>query len=609
MFEGLGVVTRREVVTAARRKGWYQTRCALVVGLLLAVGYGAYVEFPHGPGGWEVPAWKVRASARRASAAAVGILAVAVLALAHDVSLAEERERGTLAMLLTSRLEAFEIVAGKLAAILARCVMVLVAGVPVLVLLDRLGGGEPWLVVLTCAGLASWALSVAALSLAASVEAPTEKLARAWALGILAPWFEGPFMLALLGPSFFPASYSWVRVPNLELLTLSPMCVAAHLMGLVPRPSLTGLVVRMVVYQTVLAVALTAWAAVRLRPAARRLTGAVAVVRGSRVEGRWFQGRWRGRWQPRPPCGDDPMDWKERYTSRPGWFVKSVGVATYFLLFAILGYMTQFVARPAWAEMRAMGYSSMTSGDFRWSFNQAFLRPMAGMFTMCLLLMVAGPIAEGLAMERKRDTWLSLLATPLTGREILGSKQSASLRRSWPLNVFAATLLVVGLSVGAVHPLGALAASVAWCATMRLATALGGYLAIYDARSEGGGDVLVLASLPLALAAGFLPWAFGGRPELAPFAAISTPFLSMLALMTGPDVRALFGHGEPSGVALLRIAGRPGGAAWLAAAVAIGLVVLILAARRFDREVDRTFDAAVGRTDRDGPPSAVERIG
>ena len=62
--------------------------------------------------------------------------------------------------------------------------------------------------------------------------------------------------------------------------------------------------------------------------------------------------------------------------------------------------------------------------------------------------------AEGIVRERTRETWDSLIATPLTARDILRSKMLAAL---WRMRVILATLVAlwtIGLVAGAIHPAG-----------------------------------------------------------------------------------------------------------------------------------------------------------
>jgi ABC-type transport system involved in multi-copper enzyme maturation permease subunit len=540
-----------------------------------------------------------RAAARKAfvgTLAAVGLLAIGTTSVLGG-TVARERERGTLAKLLTTRLNALEMVAGKLGAGLIRCAALPAVALPVIVLLHQLGGADAGLLLLAGLGFASLVLFLASLALAVSVESRAEKPALGLAAALAVAWLDLPFLLAVLGPLLFPRVYAWVRPVNLALLNSSPMVVFGHFVGLTPKPSLNGLVARMAAYQAVAGVLLTAWSVARLRPAARRLLGAGDPV-GARGRRAW-------RVRRRPPCGDDPMWWKERYTSTEGPVGVALAAVTYLALLAAFGSVTYYVARPAWFEMWEQGYWSMAPNDLRWEFNVFFLRSMTGVLAIVTVMMVAGQSGEMLDREKSSGSWPVLLATPLTGREILGSKRSRVLRRWWPIILMPVGLWAVGLGLGALHPLGAAAEAAAWFATIRFSSALGAYSSVRAAQAEGkAGPNFALGVCLVTGLAVFLPWALGRRPEPALVAASSPPYLCMLALMSGPEVRALLGGGTPVGVQTLGIAAHPGGAVWTAAAVVLGPALLLLVARWFDRETDRRFDAAVGRTDRDGQQNA-----
>ena len=80
--------------------------------------------------------------------------------------------------------------------------------------------------------------------------------------------------------------------------------------GLHSWPQLVYQVGRMIGFQLVGAVLFTVAAIVRLRPAHRALAGVDRQAR--RRERRRLVWRFR----PRPPVGDDPIFWREKYTSR-----------------------------------------------------------------------------------------------------------------------------------------------------------------------------------------------------------------------------------------------------------------------------------------------------
>ncbi len=205
-------------------------------------------------------------------------------------------------------------------------------------LLDQLGGSDLRLSLLTFAGMASWAFVLAAISLAIAVESRTEKQSAALTASLMVIWLEGPFLLAIAGGLLFPTIYAWVRPVNLAILAAGPGGVFAHVIGFISGPSLEVVVLRMAVSQTVIGVLLIALAVARLRPASRRFIGG----------GEASQKRQPTAIRRRPPCGDNPMDWKERYTSRPGPIQWMIAIFAYTVLILTFGYTTYFMgARPA----------------------------------------------------------------------------------------------------------------------------------------------------------------------------------------------------------------------------------------------------------------------
>jgi hypothetical protein len=175
--------------------------------------------------------------------------------------------------------------------------------------------------------------------------------------------------------------------------------------------------------------------------------------------------------------------WKEMHTGRPGRVARLIG--TLFLLsFLIpLGVMTWKLAVPAFTETLARGYSfpaSQTSGgkrqgvDFvvrlaspnlissqapdaaREDFN-SFIRTVSVILEFILILALTGNAVEGISTERTKDSWTGLLATPLSGEEILRAKRRGAIWKNRLFLYLLVALWAIGLVAGAVHPAGFLA--------------------------------------------------------------------------------------------------------------------------------------------------------
>ncbi len=86
------------------------------------------------------------------------------------------------------------------------------------------------------------------------------------------------------------------------------------------------------------------------------------------------------------------------------------------------------------------------------------MRQFSAFWAWTYVLELYGAAVEGVKGERERDTWLGLIATPLTGWEILRAKMLGPVSRGRGGALAMIGLWTVGLIAGAVHPLGFLAA-------------------------------------------------------------------------------------------------------------------------------------------------------
>ena len=84
----------------------------------------------------------------------------------------------------------------------------------------------------------------------------------------------------------------------------------------------------------------------------------------------------------------------------------------------------------------------------------AVLRQFTAFWALLYVLNLAGFAAAGIARERAQDTWSALLATPLTGRDIVLAKMRGAVWKMRGAGGLLVVLWTVGLLAGAVHPLG-----------------------------------------------------------------------------------------------------------------------------------------------------------
>jgi ABC-type Na+ efflux pump permease subunit len=615
---GLGPFLRRELTRSSRRRGTFWDR-AMTATLVTALVAAVVVTWDW----WEYDRLSV-SGASRFALAMFGIvmgmqtlLVVGVVASEVSPGVALERDKKTLDALLTTELSSAEIVLGLLGVGLVKTAAIHLAALPVVVLIVVLGGVDPLWVPLAYAGIAATACAMGALAAAVSAGARTAQSSLALMMLMAMGWLMLPFMAVVVLPRLWPWGGRLVTPPALWLLDSSPLALVMNIVGVVRRTSLPHAVLRMIALELAGSLVLLAWAILRLRPASRALYDG---------EGRSALRRMlRKRWRDRPPCGDDPVLWHDVHTIP--WAHPLAILAGRLILWgsiAVLVFMTSLFAVPAFAELFANGYGvqpgrgeplelnpfvrmllwkvgtysvAADPGRARLEFNAA-LRQASGVFDFLFLLLLAGAASESIVAEKERDTWSGVIATPLSGREILRAKMLGAI---WKARGFALVLLglwTVGLLSGALHPLGYLAALASLAATTALFAASGTYVSLWAAdRSQTGGPVLGVALLlSMSVVLLRLPHPFASVFN----AAGSMPFLTWACLISYEDLHGMRTAGVlPAFSTAILDTGE--GAAAVLAAFLIGLLGHAVAAALLFRAACRGFDATVGRPIPPGP--------
>lgn len=470
-----GPVFQVELLTSARRRRYFLFRVVYVLALLLIVWQSYSSTFGYAASSGTVS--NINAMSRFASECFTGfawLQAVTVLLLTPTIIaglIADERQRKTLHYLLASQLSGSEIVLGKLMARFLHVAVILGLGLPVMSLLSLFGGIDPVMVALTYCGTLSTALMVAAISVSISAVSRRvrDAIITSYIFGFL--WLFGPFLLAMLVQNTWMAFAQALLDPILRtLVSSSPISLAGS-----PAPSFgssfEGRFAWMVGLQLVASALLVGLATARLRPSFRN-EGATRRVRAPKAS------RVRTRVRPnRPPCGDDPMMWKERHGQRMGRLAL-VGSAVIGLGFLVgLGWAFYETLGPAVEELMAYGYGYSADNNGVGEFNVVVRGFSVGLYIL-IALGVAAAAAAGVAGEREQDTWTSLVTTDLTGEEILRSKMFGAV---WSLRWFIGLLLgllAIGAAVGSLHPLGLLAVGLELSIFIWFAAALGTHFSL-----------------------------------------------------------------------------------------------------------------------------------
>ncbi len=427
-FGAVGSLAGWELRRLARRGQAARARLVLLYALLLTfVAFAAYWFSPLSV--WELftvgpPALSLAESAAFAGALALALFMaqlVSVVGLTPALAaaaVAEEKDRQTLPLLLTTRLTDPEIVFGKAVGRVAFVLAALAAGVPVFLIVLLFGGVDIRFLVTGYAVTAGTVVLCAAIGVNAACHAPDLRGAVLRAYGRVALFVCGGFV----PPFVFVSPFGVLAAVAREPLTDLGFCAAA-----VGYPLL----------QVLAAAAFLANAgrSLRLRDATAGPPPVTAYPEPPRPADPPLLQPEHDAPRDLPPLDpDDPVLWKERCVGwRPDWAVPTASKVVAALATAAA---VVLLVGGAWALFAQLARHFDPE-------EVVLLSPRPGeVFTGGWLLMCAGvcaagryvlPLAVGLsgavAGERARGTLDALLATPLDRRAILRAKVRAHAER------------------------------------------------------------------------------------------------------------------------------------------------------------------------------------
>lgn len=470
-----GPVLFYDLIRSTRRGRYAALRCLYAAALLLIL-FLFYAKWSNGL--WEV--WLISTvhptDASRFAAEffyafiTVQFLAVVFLTPAFTAgAIAEEKERRTFEYLFTTDLGNGEIVIGKLVSRLAFMALLILTGLPLLSLLQFLGGVDPGLVLAGFAATALTMLSIASLSLlnSAYVRKPLTAIfltylelivyfAASFYLGdglsCIPPGKWGPehYLLA-----WFCSGNAWVVLNQLTLIlsatgsftTALPQLVRAYALFHVPLAllSLVGATLP-----------LRLW--MRSQLSARGQRSFVLAITQKRL----------------PRVTDQPMIWKEVF-AEPTFRFNRTGMVVTATFVSISLILCTFVL----ICLFSFGWSTGTMNLYMNSGARSL-----GTFIACLLLMgVAVRAAGSLSGERDRDTLVSLLSTPLEDGEILWGKWLGSVLCGRKLWWYLGGIWVAALLTGGLHPVALVLMVTAWTVFVMFLASIGLWFSLVSRNS------------------------------------------------------------------------------------------------------------------------------
>lgn len=365
--------------------------------------------------------------------------------------IADEKERKTLEFLFATDLRNREIIFGKLAARVVTLLMYIVAGLPVLSSLMLFGGIDPEMLIGAYAATIITMLGLAALSIYYStiMRKPRDAI-------VLTYLTAGAYyIVTLIAPIYlltFPRMYGPVillgwEVPvdtfGIWLGAGNPIFAVVQIFGFGGTAEDVGK--KYALTYAIFIIVFLGFSILRLRSIALHQSYGGVAASSSRKKK-------QKKALDRPVCGIDPIFWKEVFvegSGRRGWSLFLANLLLFVLAFiwpAIIFANTHFDS-----EFRFQGFTSRNNEEFRKSCN-IWLRVSTGMLAFLMMMGAAVRGSGAVTGEKDRDTWISLIATPLSSWELLIGKwwgAVLSVRRfAWILIAIWAFCLLVG----AVYP-------------------------------------------------------------------------------------------------------------------------------------------------------------
>jgi len=466
-------------------------------------------------------------------------LAIAILLTPAYVAgaIADEKDRKTMEFILATDLRDREIIFSKLLSRLANMALLLVTGLPIMSLMQFLGGIDPELMLAGYACIALTMIGIGSLSILFSTlfKRSRDAISLTYLLllsyaaiamtGLFLSFAPLPFMSYPLwfndDPPTLRSLSQWLNAGNPIAMVINVYIAIAGRGGATLAATLPGLLKGYAWFHLTLATVCITWSIWRLRAIALLQTTA-----GTTVKASWWQ-------RLRPGVGDYPMLWKELY-------VEGHTKLNWLMWIAVIVLVLFTVGSGLWV----LGFHLWMISEGRQEFWQRIPESMniwwriAGTFVGCLLFLMLGVrAATCVTHERERDTFDTLLTTPMSAESMLFAKllgNLTSLRIGW---MWFGGMLLMAFCTGGIHPLGLPIIISACMAYAVFVTMIGLWFSIYCKSSLQAAlgtvlSILFLGGAHWVLTSCCLMPLFGGVMGLV-VQRVNDPMLTRIVEQTG----------------------------------------------------------------------------
>ena len=453
----IGPILPWELTTLARRKRYFALRviyaCVLLFMMWTAYDFAFGDTFFGGPHGQSLTRIsRFAAGFYQSFLLTQGIIVLCLTPAFVATALPQEKERKTIEYLFVSDLGNHEIVLGKILARLANLLAILLVGVPVIAFAGLFGGIDYLGLLLGTTATAATMVSIASMSFVVSLYSSTTRAALINAYGMLFFILAGIPAIILIGTSLI-ASLLLSLDPSLaepmeklfqnEWVTYIMGAIAlAHPLSLYWLIEMRSFGISfsstidvwmaflaLIGIHLAMAACMIAWSIFKLR-SSYRFSGTEAPKR-TKIKDRVRESipRWS-----RPMNENWPLYWKELRSSR---FRKLGLLARLLVLIGVVLFYSSVWRIVTSNQIVAEGLSFATA-------------MASNSFIGLGFLIVAFRSASSIGEEKDRDCWISLLATPVTARQIVYSKALGSLASLQPFILLLTPLLLLDLMYGAI---------------------------------------------------------------------------------------------------------------------------------------------------------------
>lgn len=523
-----------------------------------------------------------------ATCAAVQFLAVCLLTPGAVAGcIAEEKGSRTLEFLFATDLHSREIVLGKMAARVGNLLMVLLAGLPVLSLMQFLGGIDPLILLFTYAATGLSMLGLTGISMVQSVQRRRGRDAILLAYLAAAAYLGVSWLLVMVqrlvgqAPGTMLNSVVDATRPVIEMFRWGDPWRAFNEVRVVIGAAgghgieLLRILGEYAAFHGLVFLAGVSYAVWRLRPIALAQAG----------QGDTPPGRRRKRRRRPAVFENQPMIWKEVYAE--GTVRVGRTAATALQLLPALGFVP--LAIIVFLVFGESGGGRMSVDDGAAAVNR-WLRGVNAFLGGLMLIGIAVRAAGSVGGERDRDTLPSLLTTPLSAHDIIFGKLVGAAAGLRTAAYWLAAAWAIAIVASAVNPLTLLLEPIALAPPAAAAAAGGLYFSV-RCRTTLRAVVAIIITVVLALGGHWVlgcycclgPLVFAGGPgiigHVLAFQAGATP-LVVLAVVPMALNENWLTQAEMSGYLIAGVAG-------LLAWFAVALLLYQAALRRFAADTNR----------------------